>query len=267
MKHLPFFFLRKSGQPALLLMLGLGLGSHLAQAQFGPVTTYTTGTGSVPQSLALADVNADSRPDIVTILVGSNTIGVMLEQASGAFPTPVSYGLGVGAHAALVLADVNLDGRADIVTTNNANSAVEVLLGQAGGTFGAFAAYATGSATYPQGLAVADMNADGRPDVVTANNDNNTISVLLGQAGGGFAPVAIYNDAANSHPVAIALGDVNADGRPDIVTTNGGTNTVGVLLGQAGVRLGPSPLIPPGPTAFRRAWCWLISTVMAAPTS
>lgn len=247
-----FFHANRGGRwgGRLLLGLALSLGGHLAQAQFGPVTVYSTGTGSFPRSLALADVNADSRPDIVTILGGTNTIGVMLGQVGGAFAAPVSYALGAGPHTAVLLADMNADGRLDIVTTNNANSAVEVLLGQVGGTFAAYTAYATGPASYPQGVAVADVNADGRPDIVTANTDGNTIGVLLGQASGGFAAVALYNAGAASQPVGVALGDVNADGRPDIVVSNSGTSMVGVLLGQAGGTFGAIATYAAGASSF-----------------
>jgi len=100
-------------------------------------------------------------------------------------------------------------------------------------SFGNPTLYAVGS-TSPLGLALGDVNGDGRLDIVTANQDGNNVSVLLGQATpvGSFAPASTYTTGANTRPTGIALGDVNGDGRLDIVTGNQQAGTVGVLLGS-----------------------------------
>ncbi|MBF9142252.1 FG-GAP-like repeat-containing protein [Hymenobacter properus] len=92
-------------------------------------------------------------------------------------------------------------------------------------SFGAATSYATGATTIPRGVAVGDVNGDGRPDIVTGNY-NGTASVLLGQAGGTFAPVSIFSTGVGSSNQGVA--DVSGDRRPDIVTTSG--NSVSVLL-------------------------------------
>ena len=68
--------------------------------------------------------------------------------------------------------------------------------------------------------------------------------MLLGQPGG-FAPVTTYATCAGTEPYDVALGDVNGDGRPDIITANNSTYTVGVLLNTGTY----TPLAAARPTA------------------
>ena len=79
-------------------------------------------------------------------------------------------------------------------------------------------------------MAVGDFNHDGILDLVTANNGDNTVSVLLGSGDGTFLPAATYT--VGSDPVSVAVGDFNHDGNLDIVTANAGDSTVSVLLGR-----------------------------------
>jgi hypothetical protein len=104
-----------------------------------------------------------------------------------------------------------------------------------GQSFSPMVAYPTGpSAVNPQGLAVGDMNGDGRVDIVTANSGSSTVSVLSGLVSGGFGPAATYTTGGTGLPYDVAIGDTNGDGRPDIVVPNSGQSTIGVLLGRAG---------------------------------
>ncbi|WP_179047153.1 FG-GAP-like repeat-containing protein [Nostoc sp. TCL26-01] len=198
----------------------------------------------------VADVNGDGRADIIGF--GIDTVYVGLGQADGTF------GPGFAAIADFApnnggwtsfnsyprqVADVNGDGRADIVGFGI--DTVYVALGQANGTFGqpiaAIADFApnnggwTSFNSYPR--QVADVNGDGRADIVGFGID--TVYVALGQANGTFGQsiAAIADFAPNSggwssfdrYPRQLA--DVNGDGRADIVGF--GIDTVYVALGQA----------------------------------
>ena len=101
--------------------------------------------------------------------------------------------------------------------------------------FGASVNYRVGAG--PNYIAAADLNRDGKPDLVTANGDfvdgppaRGNVSVLLGGAGGSFQNAVDYD--AGGLPLAVAIGDLNGDGNPDLATPNGGYNTVSVLLGK-----------------------------------
>jgi Ca2+-binding RTX toxin-like protein len=82
----------------------------------------------------------------------------------------------------------------------------------------------------PDALANADFSNDGIDDLVVANRKDNTISVLMGQTNGEFAPQEVL--PVGDQPSAIAIGDFNGDGNQDIAVVNSGSNTVTVFLGQ-----------------------------------
>ncbi len=91
-----------------------------------------------------------------------------------------------------------------------------------GGTF------ATGAS--PIAIATGDFNRDGHTDIITANSDASTLSVLLGKGDGTFLPGITV--ATGGFPEQIAVCDFNGDGTPDLVIANGNDDTVQVLLGK-----------------------------------
>ncbi len=95
----------------------------------------------------------------------------------------------------------------------------------------------------PQGIATGDFNGDGKLDIAVANQNDNTVSVLLG-GGGGFSNAPGSPFAAGNQPYAIATGDFNRDGRLDLAITNVGNNTVTVLLGNGFGGFTPAPGSP-----------------------
>ena len=87
-----------------------------------------------------------------------------------------------------------------------------------------------------------DMNGDGRLDIVTANNGTHSAGVLRAPAGGGFALAQVYPSVYAGSPEGIAVGDVNGDGRTDLVAAIARANKVGVLLALVPLALsGTSP--------------------------
>ena len=80
---------------------------------------------------------------------------------------------------------------------------------------------------FPFSVAVADLNGDGAPDIVTASAISSDVSVLLGNGDGSFQ--AQQRFAAGDVPTLVAVADLNGDGDPDIVTANG-SGDVSVLL-------------------------------------
>jgi hypothetical protein len=82
----------------------------------------------------------------------------------------------------------------------------------------------------PRGVATADLNGDGRPDLAIAGSSSNTVVVLLGNGDGTFAPRIDLR--VGDCPLAVAIGDLNVDGRPDLAVANACSRTVSLLLGN-----------------------------------
>ena len=123
---------------------------------------------------------------------------------------------------------------------------VNVLLRHPGGGFAAEAPIPVGAGAL--GLATADLNADGRPDLAVTSNTAGTVTALLRQAGGGFAADGAPLAAPGAN--GVAAGDFNGDGKPDLAASNDQANTLTVFLNTttpAAPRPQPQPAGPPPP--------------------
>lgn len=168
------------------------------------------------------------------------TLAGLLALAHGAraqaptFAPTVNYSSGGTVPSRIVAVDVNGDGKKDMLTGNWFTGTVGVLLNTGNGTFAPAVTYAAGSGAATYGFAVADVNSDGKPDVLVTNDPSSTgnnIGVLLGNGDGTFQAAAFYS--TTTAPYSMVAADVNHDGKLDIITSsNTFTNTVGVLLGN-----------------------------------
>jgi hypothetical protein len=192
-------------------------------------TTYSTGNGSNPYSVAVVDVNGDNNPDIVVANSATNNVGVLFNAGNGTFLNQTTYSTGNGSASRwVVVVDVNSDSQPDIVVANNGFNNVGVLLNAGNGTFLNQTTYTTGTGSGLRSVAVADVNSDNKPDIVVPNNGLNNVGVLLNAGNGTFLNQTTYTTSAGPYSVAVA--DVNSDNKPDIVVVNSNANNVGVLL-------------------------------------
>src|SRR6266446_695652 len=155
------------------VLLGKGDGT------FGPKTDFVTGLG--PKSLTTAVFNLNHNLDVATANTSADTASVLLGKGDGTFDPKTDLGTDTGP-ISVTAADFNGDGKADLLTGNIGYyygyfPTVSLFRGNGNGTFGPRADFPTGST--PVSVATGDFNGDGNLDVATANDFENTVSVVL----------------------------------------------------------------------------------------
>jgi FG-GAP-like repeat len=211
--------------------LGALLMTASAQASFTPEGSPLAVGAAQPYGVLTADFNRDGRTDAATVNGTGSNLSVFLRGAGGfateaGSPFPVGPGPGYG-----VAADFNADGFPDVATQNFNNGTVSVLLRQAGGGFAAEAALSVGSTS---SVAAADFNGDGRVDIAATSLSGSTVATYLRNAANtGFALEGTPSPTG-AGPRDLVAADFNADGRPDLATSNLNGGSVTVLLRQPG---------------------------------
>lgn len=225
---------------AVSVLLNTSLLPSDAIPSFDPQEFFVT--GSIPSSVATADFNGDGRLDVVVSNNNgrSGNVAVLLNTTvpGAAHPSLAPQQIfHVGSNPrSVTISDFNSDGLCDLVVVNQGDNTVSVLLNTtpAGASTFVFApqrVFAVGSG--PHLATIADVNGDGRPDIVVANYDDNTVSLLLNNTVVGatipsFVKQQVF--ATQLGPLSVAASDLNHDGSPDLVVDNYLSNTVSVLV-------------------------------------
>jgi hypothetical protein len=188
--------------------------------KLAPPVASRTGTWAplAPRTLAVGDVNADSRLDIV--VPSGNDVAMFLQNSSGGLGSVQTLGatqFGNGEEAVAV-GDLNGDGRADIVATGWAAAGVDVWFQMQDGSLEMPQAFPCPHGGY-DALALADLNGDGALDIVVVGAQSYDACILLQQPGG-FAPYSLLN--LGKEPSGLAAADLDGNGRADIVFAGGG---------------------------------------------
>ncbi|CAF1487942.1 unnamed protein product, partial [Rotaria sordida] len=199
---------------------------------FADMITYSTGSNSYPNSLAIGDFNNDDQMDIVVVNYAANNIGLFLNYGNGSFANMITYSTGDGSTPrSAAVGDLNNDNLTDIVAVNSGHNSIGIIIGYGNGNFDKMITYSTGKFSNPYAAAISDLNNDGRLDIAVVNVEINEVCIFIGYGNVSFAILASYSTGYRSNPCWIIINDFNNDNRSDIATANFNSNYIGILLG------------------------------------
>jgi FG-GAP-like repeat/Bacterial Ig-like domain (group 3) len=202
-----------AGLGNVAVILGVGDGSFNAPSYYS--------VGASPWNVVVGDINKDGIQDIAVASDSSSSVSILQGNGDGTFKTVIYANTGAGQAGSVALGDFNGDGYPDLATTSAGDNGVYVLLnkGTATPSFGTAAKFTMN--TGPYYLTIGDFNRDGRIDILSANNGNSTVGVMLGDGTGNFAAATYYSLGGGA--IFANEGDINGDDQVDLtaVTANG----------------------------------------------
>ena len=194
-------------------------------------------TGDFPSSLASADIDGDGLADLITVSDRYEGVSVLRNTSNGgnlSFAEKIDFpGY---SQSSVTTSDINGDGKLDLIVANQNSDTVSVLLNTSTSGKVSFADKVdTGVGDSPVSVTAADVAGDSQPDLIVANSESDTVSVLINTSGGGMTSFAQVVYATGDSPSSVTAADVDGNGRADIIVTNQNSDTVSVLKNTATV--------------------------------
>ena len=207
------------------VFLGSGDGS------LSLITTYSTGFGSKPTSIALGDLNDDNYLDMVVAHRGTDSIGVLLGYGNGSFAAQMTYPLRQGSSPfSITLADLNNDNRLDVAVANFLYNYIQIFIGFENGNFTDIKEYFIGNMCSPYDMTVDYFNDDKYLDIAVICTGYSAFTILFGTDNGDFLVGRQYATSSGSPLKRMATGDLNNDSHLDLVVLNVQDGTIDIFL-------------------------------------
>jgi len=208
-----------SAKPFLVTFNG---DSYISTSSFASRVDFTAGDRT--QDIAISDFDGDGKPDIVTTNLHDSTISVFRNTSvsgditSNSFASKKDFTI-VGGYWYGVVADFDGDGKLDIIAGDIFRN--ESVVGN------------ISFVTNNKDLVInnfGDLNADGKPDLVAQNWSSSTISIFRNTSTiGNISFDQNVDFLTGNQPNNIAIGDLDADGKPDLIVSNYNSNTLSIL--------------------------------------
>ncbi len=196
-------------------------------------------TARAPNAIAVGDLDADGLDDVVVSHWNESVIGIFYQQADGTLSTMQSVSSPMAGWDDIGVGDLNSDGLTDVVKMNGQyadNPSLSVYLQNASGNLDPSTPYDL-EGVVGNGLALGDVTGDGLDDAILSHGANRPFSeiIVISQTITGTLGITTTYTASDI-PETVELGDVNLDGRSDVVVAHGGWGTLSVYLqSQSGV--------------------------------
>jgi gliding motility-associated-like protein len=180
-------------------------------------------SGSSVYGVVVKDFNGDGKADLAVVNSGSNDISVFKNNStpgSASFDTPLKYAVN-GYSVGITAGDLDGDNKPDLVVTNfNANTVTIFKNTSTANQISFEKELVLNTGAGPYNVAIADLDADGKPDIVVTNDKDfpGSISILKNNSSPGTFSFAVKKDfTVTSDPRGLSIGDLDADSKPDIV--------------------------------------------------
>ena len=216
-----------------LLIAAFAWGCSVRPQNTGDGKGTRISVGDSPASVALADFNRDGKLDLAVANSESNNVTILLGDGAGGFRPAVGSPFAAGHNPSdIAVGDVNNDGSLDLAFANHDTSYLTVLTGDGKGSFSPApgSPFTVQSKPHPHGIAMADFNGDGKPDLATDDWQNNQVTVVFNDGKGGFISPGVSFPVGKMPYHKLRAADLNKDGGADIVTTNFEGGNVTILL-------------------------------------